>query len=52
MANNENVNKVEYGGQTIIDITDTTAETDDVIAGEVFYAKSGARSVGTLSDAT
>lgn len=47
MANNENVNKVVYGDTTIIDITDTTAEASDVAAGEVFYTRSGARSVGT-----
>lgn len=52
MANNEYVNKVEYGDQTLMDITDTTAESNDVIEGQVFYAKSGARSVGTLGDAT
>ena len=52
MANNEYINKVEYGDQTLMDITDTTAESGDVIEGQVFYAKSGARSVGTLGDAT
>jgi len=46
------VNKVEFGGQTVMDITDTTADAADVIEGEVFYTKSGARSVGTLTDAT
>lgn len=30
-----------------MDITDTTAEAADVAAGEVFYTRSGARSVGT-----
>ena len=49
---NQTVNKVEFGGQTVIDITDTTADAADVIEGEVFYTKSGARSVGTLTDAT
>ena len=47
MADNPNVNKVVYGNDTIMDITDTTAEASDVAAGEVFYTKSGARSVGT-----
>ena len=41
------VNKVIYGGQTIIDITDSTAEAADVASGEVFYNKSGVRTVGT-----
>ena len=35
-----------------MDITDTTATSNDVLDGEVFYAASGTRSVGTLSDAT
>ena len=35
-----------------MDITDTTAIENDVLEGEVFYSASGARSVGTLSDAT
>ena len=52
MANNEYINKVEYGDQTLMDITDTTAENSDVIEGQVFYARNGARSVGTLGDAT
>ena len=52
MATNEYVNKVEFGSTTIMDISDTTADAADVIDGEVFYTKSGARSVGTLSDAT
>ena len=41
------VNKVIYGNDTIMDITDTTAEASDVALGEVFYDKSGVRSVGT-----
>lgn len=50
MANNENVNKVVYGNQTLIDITDTTAEENTVADGEVFYKASGARSVGTFKN--
>lgn len=46
---NENVNKVIYGNQTVMDITDTTAEESDVASGEVFYKANGARSVGTLN---
>ena len=47
MANNANVNKVVLGNSTIMDITDTTAQPSDVAAGEVFYTRDGARSVGT-----
>lgn len=50
MANNQNVNKVVYGNQTLIDITDTTAEENTVADGEVFYKASGARSVGTFKN--
>ena len=49
---NQYKNKVIYGNQTLMDITDTTASTDDVIEGQVFYSASGARSIGTLTDAT
>ena len=49
MANNPNVNKVIYDGNTLIDITDTTAVEEDVDTGKVFYKASGARSVGTGS---
>ena len=49
---NQYINKVQFGNDTLMDITDTTAEAADVIEGEVFYQASGARSVGTLGDAT
>lgn len=41
------VNKVEYFGGTIIDISDTTAEESSVVAGKVFYKADGTRVVGT-----
>lgn len=47
MANNPNVNKVVYGNQTVMDITDTTAEEEDVVSGKTFYKASGARSTGS-----
>lgn len=46
------VNKVQFGNTTVMDITDTTTNTDDVIAGKVFYASNGVRSTGSLGDAT
>lgn len=47
MANNPNVNKVVYGNQTVMDITDTTAEEGDVVNGKTFYKANGARSTGS-----
>lgn len=49
---NQYKNKIIYGDQTLMDITDTTASTNDVLEGQVFYSANGARSVGTLTDAT
>ena len=45
-------NKVIYGDQTIMDITDTSATPEGVVEGQVFYAANGTRSTGTLTDAT
>lgn len=53
MAENPYVNRVALAnGDTLMDITDTTAEAGDVLTGQVFYAASGLRSTGTLSDFT
>lgn len=41
------VNKVVYGSNTVMDITDTTAEASDVVKDKVFYGKNGAQTVGT-----
>ena len=43
------VNKVVYNGSTLVDLTDTTAQADEVKAGKVFYSASGERSVGSGS---
>lgn len=49
MASNPYVNKVNLAnGQTVMDITDTTALASDVAAGKVFYLATGERVVGTL----
>lgn len=42
------VNKVIYGENTLIDITDTTAEASDVISGKYFYGADGVKMTGTL----
>lgn len=41
------INKVVYGGSTLMDITDTTATDSDVLEGTVYYNAAGVRSVGT-----
>ena len=43
------INKVIYGNNTLIDISDTTATESDVSSGAVFYKNNGVRSVGTAS---
>lgn len=49
MANNPYVNKVVYGDDTLIDLTDTTAEAGDVAEGKYFYNAAGSRTLGTAS---
>lgn len=52
------INKVIYGGNTIMDITDTTAQQANVLAGFYFYGRDGVKYEGTstfnadTSDAT
>lgn len=41
------INKVVYGNETLIDLTPTTAEAEDVIEGKVFMNKSGILTTGT-----
>ena len=47
MASNPYVNKVVYGSQVLIDITDTTAIAEDVAQGKYFYDASGAKVEGS-----
>ena len=48
MANNPYVNKVEYAGQTIMDLTGDTATPSDVMSGVTFHDRSGAPQTGSL----
>ena len=41
------VNKVAFFGNTIMDISDTTADESSVVAGKKFYKANGARATGT-----
>lgn len=47
MAENQNVNKVVYGGQTLIDLTADTITAGDLAAGVTAHDKSGATITGT-----
>lgn len=47
MAENTNINKVVYGGQTLIDLTGDTVTASDVARGKKFHDKSGATMTGT-----
>lgn len=55
---NQYVNKIIYGGDTLIDLTSDTATAADVLSGKYFHLKSGQRVAGSCvydadtSDAT
>ena len=49
MATNANVNKVIYGGKTLIDLTADTVSEDMVLEGITFHDKSGASGIGTCT---
>ena len=58
MASNQYINKVVYGGNTLIDLTGDDVAVSDVLAGKLFHLPSGAPATGTCpydadtSDAT
>ena len=43
------INKVIYGGNVLIDITDTTALADNVLDGYYFYGRDGVKTEGTCT---
>ena len=50
MANNPYVNKVVYGNQTLIDISDTTATSAQILEGYTAYGADGKKITGTASE--
>lgn len=49
MANNEYINKVIYGGNTLIDLTSDTVTADKILSGYTAHAASGEPITGTSS---
>lgn len=49
MANNPYVNKVVYGGDTLIDLTDATATADKILQGYTAYGADGQKLTGTAT---
>ena len=48
MASNPYVNKVEYGDQTLIDLTEDTVSPNNVLLGATFHNAAGASQVGAV----
>lgn len=48
MASNPYVNKVQYGDQTVMDLTNDTVTPNDVLQGKSFHDRSGAPQTGAL----
>ena len=46
------INKVEANGETLIDLTNDTAEAEDVLEGQTFHLRSGAVATGTYKPST
>ena len=49
MANNEYINKVIYGGNTLIDLTSDTVTADKILSGYTAHAASGAPIAGSCT---
>jgi hypothetical protein len=43
-----NVNKVVYGDQTLVDMTDATADASKIARGYTAYLRDGSKATGTL----
>lgn len=49
MANNQYINKVIYGGNTLIDLTADDVQESDVLSGKKFHLPSGAEGTGSCT---
>lgn len=49
MANNQCINKVVFGGNTLIDLTGDDVTASDVLSGKKFHLPSGAEATGTCT---
>lgn len=49
MANNQYINKVVYGGNTLIDLTGDDVKASDVLTGKKFHLPSGAQGTGSCT---
>ena len=52
MANNQYVNKVEFGNETLIDLTSDTVAANKMLSGYTAHSKSGASITGTIPTKT
>lgn len=48
MTENAHVNKVVYGGDTLVDLTDSTVTAENLAKGATAYDASGKKIVGTM----
>ena len=52
MANNQYINKVDYGNQTLIDLTSDTVTAAAMLQGYIAHSASGATITGTIATKT
>ena len=48
MANNPYINKVTYGGNVLVDLTDDTVSADKMLSGVIAHDRSGATITGAI----